>query len=58
MLKLERSSTTHSLFSVNGDMVVAYSSGSKFKGMEMIDLWNMLNTDLAVLGNHGKYVYL
>lgn len=41
---------------VNGDMIVGSSVAKDWKGADMIDIWNALEIDIAVLGNHGKKI--
>lgn len=52
LLEDERSKAAHSITTFGGDLISPSVLSSLTQGRQMIELYNLLGTDLAVLGNH------
>jgi 5'-nucleotidase / UDP-sugar diphosphatase len=52
LLKQERAAAAHSITTFGGDLISPSVLSGLTKGSQMIDLYNRLGTDVAVLGNH------
>jgi 2',3'-cyclic-nucleotide 2'-phosphodiesterase (5'-nucleotidase family) len=52
LLKAERAAAEHSITTFGGDLISPSVLSGMTEGAQMIDLYNRLGTDVAVLGNH------
>ncbi|NQW00064.1 MAG: 5'-nucleotidase C-terminal domain-containing protein [Rhodospirillales bacterium] len=52
LLKKERARSAHTLTTLGGDLLSPSVMSGLLQGAQMIDLFNALKTDMAVLGNH------
>jgi 2',3'-cyclic-nucleotide 2'-phosphodiesterase (5'-nucleotidase family) len=52
LLRTERANAEHSITTFGGDLISPSVLSGMTKGAQMIDLYNRLGTDVAVLGNH------
>jgi len=52
LLEQERASAAHSITTFGGDLISPSVLSGLTKGTQMIELYNRLGTDIAVLGNH------
>ena len=52
LLKRERAAAAHSITTFGGDLISPSVLSSLTRGSQMIDLYNRLGIDVAVLGNH------
>jgi 5'-nucleotidase/UDP-sugar diphosphatase len=52
LLQRERAAAEHSITTFGGDLISPSVLSSLTRGAQMIELYNLLGTDVAVLGNH------
>ncbi|HSA80085.1 MAG TPA: 5'-nucleotidase C-terminal domain-containing protein [Geminicoccaceae bacterium] len=52
LLEQERAAAAHSITTFGGDLISPSVLSGLTKGTQMIELYNLLGTDVAVLGNH------
>ena len=52
LLKRERAAAEHSITTFGGDLISPSVLSGLTQGTQMVDLYNQLGTDIAVLGNH------
>ena len=52
LLKRERAAAEHSITTFGGDLISPSVLSGLTQGTQMVDLYNQLGTDIAVLGDH------